>query len=287
MDIHSRLWRLKLNEARLKHENYPRPHPSIQGKAQLHNMAYSVYKVIPSSHQRHCKRCAKIYAIDDEGLAAVVEECSYHPFRLGGGRAPRHRCCGRGPHGLPCKVASQHISQDVDLEKLVDFVSTRGNPGGSSSVFALDCEMVCTKAGLELAAISVVDTACNVVYETVVLPRHPIIDYLTDYSDLTAADFRGITTRLTDVHTSILGLFGQDTLLVGHGLEHDFLAMKLLHDNVVDTAVLYPHTKGNGFRNSLAYLQERHLPHVSRTISGQLKCRGDAALAMKLALLKC
>ncbi|XP_066972815.1 putative exonuclease GOR [Macrobrachium rosenbergii] len=287
MEIHSKLLKLKLSEAQLKHENYPRPHPFIPGKAQLHNMAYSVYKVIPSSHQRHCKRCAKIYAIDEEGLAVVAEQCSYHPYRLGGGRAPKHRCCGRGRFGSPCKVASHHISQDVDPENLVNFASTRGNSVGSSAVYALDCEMVCTKAGLELAAISVVDTGCNVVYETVVLPHNPIIDYLTDYSDMTSADFRGVSTRIEDVHRRILGLFGQDTILVGHGLEHDFLAMKLLHDNVVDTAVIYPHVKGNGFRNSLAFLQERYLPLASRTNLGHLKCRRDAALAMKLALLKC
>ncbi|XP_068234042.1 putative exonuclease GOR [Palaemon carinicauda] len=288
MGTYSKLLRLKLTEAQLRQQNYPRPHPSISGKAQLHNMANSVYKVMPSGIQRNCKRCSKVYAVGRDGTTLTKESCSYHPYRVGGGRAPIHRCCGRGLGAPPCRVASQHISEDIDPNNLVGFVSTKDNHVGSESAYALDCEMVCTKAGLELAAITVVDVGCNVVYETMVLPHNPIIDYLTEYSNLTSRDFIGVTTRIEDVHKNILKLIGRETILVGHGMEHDFLAIKLLHDNVVDTIVAYPHARGRGFRNSLSFLKERFLPRSFTTAGrGGLKSKEDAIAVMKLALLKC
>lgn len=34
-----------------------------------------------------------------------------------------------------------------------------------------------------------------------------------------------------------------ETLLVGHALENDLRVLKMLHDRVLDTAIMYPHPK--------------------------------------------
>ena len=49
------------------------------------------------------------------------------------------------------------------------------------------------------------------------------------------------------------------TVLIGHGLENDLLHLRMCHARVVDTAVLFPHTRGLPFRNKLRFLVERHL----------------------------
>ena len=48
-----------------------------------------------------------------------------------------------------------------------------------TNIVAIDCEMVSTKFGLELARISVVDYDFNVVMDDFVMPDNLILDYNT------------------------------------------------------------------------------------------------------------
>lgn len=48
-------------------------------------------------------------------------------------------------------------------------------------IFSVDCEMCNTEAGPELTRISVVGLDSKVVYDTLVKPDRPIVDYLTQY----------------------------------------------------------------------------------------------------------
>lgn len=266
--------------------HYPRPHPSVPDKAMVYSVESSFYRIMPDHSRRNCKRCFKVYNIQANGLPSRMEECLYHPYRVSG-RPARYRCCLLGPNASPCKRASQHITEDIDPDNLTGFTTTKNNFRiRADNVYAIDCEMICTTAGMELASISVVDSDFNLVYETKVMPDNPIVDYLTEYSNLTERDFHGVTTSLKDVHTKLLTLFGERTILVGHGLNNDLLWLKLFHDNIVDTSVAYPHAKGGSFRNSLSFLKERYLT-ASRINNNYSKCREDAEAAMKLALLKC
>ena len=44
---------------------------------------------------------------------------------------------------------------------------------------------------------------------------------------------------------------GPDTFIIGHSLDSDFRALGISHQKVIDTAVLYPHTRGLPFKNSM------------------------------------
>ena len=66
------------------------------------------------------------------------------------------------------------------------YVQTSSSSSSSSSafpstgtVYALDCEMCYTTVGLELTRVSVVDMSLEPVFETLVRPPHPIVDYNT------------------------------------------------------------------------------------------------------------
>ena len=48
-------------------------------------------------------------------------------------------------------------------------------------------------------------------------------------------------------------------MLVGHSIESDLRALKLVHFRVVDTAALYPHPKGLPFKMSLKGLAKEFL----------------------------
>ena len=79
---------------------------------------------------------------------------------------------------------------------------------------ALDCEMCYTAAGLEVTRCSVVDATCSVVYDSLVLPDSPILDYNTAHSGITAELMTGVTTRLADVQAHLLEIVAEETLLV-------------------------------------------------------------------------
>lgn len=49
------------------------------------------------------------------------------------------------------------------------------------SIFALDCEMVYTRKGIELARVTVVDSNENTVYDSMVKPEADVLDYNTKY----------------------------------------------------------------------------------------------------------
>lgn len=64
---------------------------------------------------------------------------------------------------------------------------------------------------------------------------------------------------LPEVRRDIARFVGPDTIIIGHGLENDLNAMRLLHSTVVDTALLFPHHKGLPFRHGLKLLSSKHL----------------------------
>lgn len=63
-------------------------------------------------------------------------------------------------------------------------------------VAALDCEMCCTSAGMEVTRVTVVCPKAGVVLDTLVLPCRPIIDYNTEYSGITAEKMRNVKMRM-------------------------------------------------------------------------------------------
>ena len=156
---------------------------------------------------------------------------------------------------------------------------------GAYHILAVDCEMCRTTAGIELTRVVVVNMNLEVVYDSYVKPLTNITDYLTRYSGITAAHLEDVTVRLEDVQRDLLAFITPKTILVGHSLENDLKALKLSHFRVVDTALLYPHTRGDTFKNSLKYLAENWLNESIQNEIGHDPAQ-DASTALKLALLK-
>lgn len=96
-----------------------------------------------------------------------------------------------------------------------------------ASVFSLDCEMVYTTGGTELARVTVVNEDLDVVYEKVVKPSCKILDYNTRFSGLTEADVSVSKVTLADVHNDLSKMFCAETILMGHSLESDLRALRV------------------------------------------------------------
>lgn len=129
-------------------------------------------------------------------------------------------------------------------------------------VLALDCEMVYTTGGCELARVTIVDSHLRTVLNTLVRPDHPVIDCNTRFSGLQRAELDRATERITDVQARLLHLIDSDTILVGHSLESDLTALKLIHTRVVDTSVLFPHRLGPPRKRALRTLVADYLERI-------------------------
>jgi hypothetical protein len=141
-----------------------------------------------------------------------------------------------GEGGLRCPegyVATQPAIKSAD-----DSGHDAGNDAGDGgakqffSLLAVDCEMCYTEKGLELTRATFLSESGLVVYDQLVLPPRPITDFNTRHSGITAAAMHGVTTSIKDVQAWLLANVTSETLLVGHALENDLRALKVLHSRV-------------------------------------------------------
>merc|ERR1711933_208825 len=97
------------------------------------------------------------------------------------------------------------------------------------------------------------------IYDELVLPPNEITDYCTKYSGITPEILSSVTKTLADVHADLAKFMSAETILVGHGLENDLLAMRMIHGRIIDTALLYPNNSHSFSKNKLRYLAQKYL----------------------------
>jgi len=66
------------------------------------------------------------------------------------------------------------------------------------------------------------------VYESFVKPKNPITNYLTQYSGITEKLLKEVSTTVEDVQEALLTLLPADAIIVGHSLNFDLAAIKVL-----------------------------------------------------------
>lgn len=112
------------------------------------------------------------------------------------------------------------------------------------------------------------------------------------FSGVTEEDLENTTISLRDVQAVLLSLFSAESILIGHSLESDLLALKvrtnkppvqfilfsesmpvgiisvsllchkLIHSSVVDTSIVFPHRLGLPYKRALRNLMADHLKRI-------------------------
>ncbi|KAF9067519.1 hypothetical protein BDP27DRAFT_1328740 [Rhodocollybia butyracea] len=179
---------------------------------------------------------------------------------------------------------------DVDNERPPGWVETPQEPqqdGLSQArrkVYGIDCEMCTTEDGQELTRVCMIDYDTQlVVYDRLVKPAKPVIDYLTRWSGITAEALATATTTFSEAQAYVLKLLNPVSsftpkpnpfstqkstsaspssppltpILLGHSLESDLKALRIAHSFCVDTALIYSHPRGRPLKPGLAWLTKK------------------------------
>ncbi|XP_066492335.1 RNA exonuclease 1 homolog [Tiliqua scincoides] len=288
--LYRRLKEYRMTEEELKENGYPLPCPEKAGRAVVFTVEE---KKTTDGSCRICCRCGTEYMVTASGNCVRKEECVHHWGRLRKQRVPggwetHYNCCS-GAVGSPgCQVAKQHV-HDGRKESLEGFVKTfekLHNADGYPGIYALDCEMCYTKQGLELTRVTVINAELKVVYDTFVKPDHKVVDYNTRFSGVTEADLENTSITLRDVQAVLLNMFSADTILIGHSLESDLFALKLIHLTVVDTAVVFPHRLGMPYKRALRTLMADYLKRIIQDSVDGHDSSEDARACMELMIWK-
>ncbi|KAM3876320.1 RNA exonuclease 1 homolog [Diretmus argenteus] len=280
-----------MTEEQLQEHGYPRPNPETPGRAVIYNLPEK--KITTDAFTKICCRCGAEYKVNVNGSCVRKEECNNHWGRLrrhkvSGGWETSYSCCS-GAVGSPgCQVTKQHV-QDGRKEAVDGYVKTFSKslpPDGNGGVYALDCEMCYTKQGLELTRVTVINSELKVIYDTFVKPDSKVVDYNTRFSGVTEEDLESATITLRDVQAVLLSMFSADSILIGHSLESDLLALKLIHSSVVDTAIIFPHRLGLPYKRALRNLMADHLKRIIQDSVEGHDSSEDASACMELMIWK-
>lgn len=126
---------------------------------------------------------------------------------------------------------------------------------------ALDCEMILTSRGSELAQLVIVGEDGEQLALWNIKPKGVVVDLLTKFSGIrsieeliqNSIDFEDLPYLLADLGVTA------DTYIIGHGLESDFKAMRLYHQNVIDSAILFHRAELGAQRQKLKTLVNLYL----------------------------
>ncbi|KAF7661741.1 hypothetical protein LDENG_00255120 [Lucifuga dentata] len=280
-----------MTEEQLQEHGYPRTNPEAAGKAIIYNLPEKKANTDPFT--KICCRCGAEYKINISGSCIRKEECGFHWGRLrrhkvAGGWETSYSCCSGAVASPGCQVSKQHV-QDGRKESVDGYVTTFSKslpPDGNGGVFALDCEMCYTKQGLELTRVTVINSELKVIYDTFVKPNSKVVDYNTRFSGVTEEDLESATITLRDVQAVLLSMFSAESILIGHSLESDLLALKLIHSSVVDTAIVFPHRLGLPYKRALKNLMADHLKRIIQDNVEGHDSSEDAAACMELMIWK-
>lgn len=239
-------------------------------------------------------------------------------------RAKRYQCCGEDVgDSVGCFSKDHHVykvNAPNMLATTLNFEHTPQNKGiPEDRAVAFDCEMAYTVHGLELIRLTAVSwPKGEAMLDVLVRPIGEILDLNSRFSGIWPKDMArakpwtssdstpsksGSGSESEDGEVSkknlsivsspvvardlLFSLLSPSTPLIGHGLENDLNAVRIIHPTLIDTVLLYPHKGGLPFRYGLRNLMEQHLNRrIQQDKAGGHDSAEDAMAAGELVRLR-
>ncbi|KAI1466085.1 uncharacterized protein F4812DRAFT_452030 [Daldinia caldariorum] len=240
----------------------------------------------------------------------------------------KYRCCHQNvdDDSGGCTTAPTHVFKTTDpnrLASLLNFAETPPNPNiPTDRAICFDCEMGYTVYGLELIRLTALSWPnYELLLDILVQPFGEVLDLNTRYSGVTPEDMvsaerwspgddcKPVNVSPTDstkrpekpklklvpspkvARDLLFSLISPETPLVGHGLENDLNAARIIHHACIDSVLLFPHRRGLPHRNGLRMLMETLLNQKIQKEADETAPEGhdsaeDARAAGELVRLK-
>ncbi|KAG5976385.1 hypothetical protein E4U58_004333 [Claviceps cyperi] len=232
-------------------------------------------------------------------------------------RAPkRYLCCGQEVgQSAGCFTHNNHVFKAGDPKRLAAVLNFAATPENASvppdRAVCFDCEMAYTVHGMELIRLTATAWPTQeILLDVLVQPIGEILDLNSRYSGVWPDDMARAaewSPSQEDQHSPpkvpakdqasmaakanplkkvsspkiardlLFALLAPSTPLIGHGLENDLNAVRIVHPTLIDTVLLYPHRGGLPYRNSLKLLAETHLNKKIQVESGPQLSGHDSA----------
>jgi len=242
-----------------------------------------------------CERCKMPYIVRPlDHDAAIANACRYHWGKplyrsIDGERTRTYTCCSltadgytegctRGPHVF-------YESEASLLHERHSFAESLPSTPSALDIAALDCEMIYSTGGFRIARVSVVDVSGKEVFDEFVKMDDgvEVVDFNSRFSGIRSEEYGTLAVLpLKSVRRALAQFIGADTILIGHSLDNDLRALRLIHRRVVDTAALFPHPRGPPFRRALRDLTKEYL---SRSIQQGGGSKGHSSVEDSVASL--
>ena len=235
----------------------------------------------------------------EDGALTSGGTCTYHPARPRRPQAKNkadkghneaiYACCNENVgESAGCAQAATHVFKVSEPKRLALIMPFKETPPrlltpGPNIAVCFDCEMGYTTQGLELIRLTATDWPNGEeLLDVLVRPLGEILDLNSRFSGVWPKDYahalpyecvpideRNLSNKdeqqLRIVESPIIArdlLFEHltpETPLIGHALDNDLNATRIIHPSIVDTVLLFPHPRGLPIRFGLKVLTKKHL----------------------------
>lgn len=229
----------------------------------------------------------------------------------------RYQCCSQEVgDSVGCFTQSHHVFKTSDPKRLASVLQFAETPENvlapTNRAVAFDCEMGYTVYGLELVRLTATSWPTGEeLLDVLVRPLGEILDLNSRYSGVWPEDLAqaqpwsasddSAPSKSGDEYGSeegevkppkkklkivsspevardlLFSLIAPTTPLIGHGLENDLNAVRIVHPTLIDTVLLYPHKVGLPYRNGLKMLMDVHLGRKIQQETGPKMLGHDSA----------
>jgi RNA exonuclease len=255
-----------------------------------------------------CDRCKTRFQVfperrEEDGALSSGGKCTYHfgkpyfqersPNEPKAKRVKKYRCCGEFMgDSAGCTQAESHVFKISEVKRLAAILNFEKTPENLERVsdrpVCMDGEMGYTVYGLELIRLTATSWPNGEpLFDVLVRPLGPILDLNSRYSGVwpqhmaealpwsaSGGDKNGklrIVESPAAARALLFSYLSPATPLIGHGLENDLNAARIIHPTIIDTALLFPHKAGLPYRNGLKMLMQTHLNrHIQVVVDGKM-----------------
>jgi len=219
-------------------------------------------------------------------------------------RERKYSCCNQSIGDSPgCTKAENHVFKITEVKRLAAVCNFSITPENTSCMASekpvcIDGEMGYTVNGLELIRLTAtLWPNYEELLDVLVRPFGEILDLNSRYSGIWPKDMAEaipwdpssemlpatnniisagkrklrIVSSPAAARALLCSYLSPRTPLIGHGLENDLNATRLIHPTIIDTALLFPHKAGLPYRNGLKALMHTHLNRqIQVVVAGQI-----------------